>query len=473
MNKFIRSLVATTVAILSALVLIGSPASEAQAQAIVIMDDDLAVCVSTCAKKTKTVACVTFDDFSACLNTVPECSRLSVPSRDALDEFCNACGNASKRCRKGGARRAGTPGTPKTASPPASSGSAAPPAAPSSSSAPAPSVPPSPAPAPASATDEELCRKKGGVWYLEAVEDLSTDPPTGKVIEHCQTLEHALDRIVKLERAVRMKQAGTGSISQEDLAELDRLRKMQLPDDLGRRFREVELGLDVLCPPIEKHPEATLKQRCLKFLFRIDMLEVKADEALETARYAKAQAEHAQKRINDLEHGHGSAAVLGGYRPRLRVSAVTTWHAFKTPYDHEAVWGAGFEAAYMPNLTPNLSLFLLGGIGISVSDLMGEQRPVMWGGMGLSGPVKKDDFLVEGLLYAEHWYGSDERSTLNFYGVGGGFTWMPGASVRKGYSPVPAFGIRAILGDTRIKSPGGGTEDSFDVVAAGHALIAF
>ncbi len=460
MSKINRSIAATFAVSLSAFSFVGSQALQAQAQSS--QEKDLAVCLESCAKQTQTLACVSFDDYDACLKTVPECSRLSAPNKSSLGEFCRACGNASAHCgkdeKKGSAPAAPSP-KPRSSPP----GKAKPRVAP-----PSPAKQKSP-----SATDEALCRKKGGVWYLEEVEDKSTDPPTVELKEHCQTLENALDRIGKLERALRRQQAGTGSMSQTDLDELDRLRKMGLPDRLAARLREIESGLDVLCPPIERQPEASLKQRCLKFLFRIDLVEIKADEAVQTADYAKAQAEHAQKRINDLEHGTSRVSALGGYRPRLRLSAVITWHAFKTRYDHEAVWGGGLEGAYYPNLTPNLSLVLLGGFGISGTELMGQERPVTWGGFGLASPVKKDDFIVEGLLYAEHWYGTDERSTLNFYGGGVGFVWMPGASVRKGYYPVPALGVRGILGDTRIQSPNGGMRDSFDAVLAAHALIAF
>lgn len=462
MSKVIHSIAYSFVAGLSALFAIAGQAPEARAQATNFSDGELAVCLEACAKKTQTLACVSFDDYSACLKTVPECSRLGAPSQNALGEFCRACGNASARCDQGGKKEV-APAAPSQKPKPSPSGKAKPRVTPPSA---AKKMPPP-------ATDEALCRKKGGVWYLEEVEDKSTDPPTAELKEHCQTLTNALDRISKLERALRRQQAGTGSMSQADLDELDHLRKMGLPDHLADRLREIESGLDILCPPIDKRPDASLKQRCLKFLFRIDLLEIKADEAVETADYAKAQAEHAQKRITDLEHGTSRASALGGYRPRLRLSAVMTWHAFKTPYDHEAVWGGGLEGAYYPNLTPNLSLVLLGGFGISGADLMGRQRPVTWGGAGLASPVKKDDFLVEGLLYAEHWYGSDERSTLNFYGGGAGFVWMPGASVRKGYYPVPALGVRAMLGDTRLQTPDGGTRDSFDAVLAAHALIAF
>ena len=63
---------------------------------------------------------------------------------------------------------------------------------------------------------------------------------------------------------------------------------------------------------------------------------------------------------------------------------------------------------------------------------------------------------------------------MNFYGVGGGLTWMHGASKRKGSSIVPAIGIRIIVGSTRVFDPATGSiQSTVDAVGVLHVGIAF
>jgi hypothetical protein len=302
------------------------------------------------------------------------------------------------------------------------------------------------------------------VWYIEVFEgDVS-------MTTHCVTLINVVDRVVKLERALRMKNAGTAEITPEQLKVLDRLRAMNLPPDLAQRLQNLEGAIEALCEKLKDKPDATLRERCLRINARLATVEIKAGGAAADAKLAFEQSQLALKGVNEAK---AQKASEGDPRPKLRLSLVGSLHLHQTPYTQDTIAALGFEGAYTPLLTRDMRMLLLAGIGKSTGQVFGADRVTTWAGVGLTGPIAASDFNAEGFGYWEHWYGANELSALNFYGAGAGVNWMPGSSTRKDFSIVPVIGLRAMLGDTRTGFRINGVHDQLDAVLSMYGSIAF
>jgi hypothetical protein len=416
-------------------------------------DDPLTACVLACSKQKQMVACVSFDDFQECLRVVQECSGLAQTQKEALGQFCRACGEGLSRCAPA---PISTPSS--TESPPSEVPS-------SEKTTPPPKAKKSLTP---EQQEEALCKKRGGVWYMETVNDPESGLP--KLVTHCVTLKNVIDRVVKLEDLAHAKGDAPVAFSPEQLEDLERLHNMKLPPNLEQRLQILEGALDALCPKLKGDPQASLRKRCLAVQATIVITEMKADDAVARSKTAFEQSQLAHKRINEIRD---QRTPEGDLRPKLRVSLTGIIHTRRTAITQDIVSAVGFEGAYLPPLTTNMRLELLAGIGKTTGNVFGSDRAVNWLGAGLAGPIAGSDFLAEGLLYLEHWYGANELSALNFYGVAGGVTWMPGSSTRKDQYPVLALGLRTAVGDMRTNFGNRGVADQFDASLAAHFLIAF
>lgn len=455
---------------------------QAFAQGVIAVDKQYHQCITACTSQLEAkgkVGCITFDDFSECIQKDAKCAGVPKDGKTALGDFCRACGNASSSCTQA------APGTvaPSAAKKTPRSPAVMPPAKPSSEE-PGKTHPPGTEPKgdphgepdlpPPPKSDEERCKAAGGVWVDMQVEDEKGEYHSKK---SCFTLEHAYTWIVELQDQITDLKKNGGSLTKKQLDDLRALSGMRLPPDFMERFSRIETALEWMCRPAEasdmtpqqirdkgKKDGGTpgLIDRCARMAIQVEENRKEISKVRVTADNALALAEGNRMKLAGLEGSRRCSAML-------RAGALASAHIIRTPVLDETAAFLGAEGGWMPCLSNRFAMNLFVGVGYS-SEMSGSNSAVMDLGAGFSYLVSPTlRFGID--LYGEHYYRDNESSKLNFYGSGLHVSWLP--LYRDGNSFSPIFTIRAPFGVMRSDVADRGVVNQFGVAVQGFVGVAF
>lgn len=455
---------------------------QAFAQGVIAVDKQYHQCITACTSQLEAkgkVGCITFDDFSECIQKDAKCAGVPKDGKTALGDFCRACGNASSSCTQSAPGTVAPPPTPKKKPrPPAVTpmkpslvepGKTHPPGAePKDDPYSEPDLPPPPK------SDEKRCEAAGGVWVDMQVEDEKGEYHSKK---SCFTLEHAYEWIVGLQSQINDLKKNGDRLSTEQLVALRTLAGMRLPPDLMERFSRIETALEWMCRPTETSnmtPQQIrdrgkkdggmpgLIDRCARMAIQVEENRKEISKVRVTADNAFALAKANRARLSALEGSRGCSAML-------RAGALASAHIIRTPVLDETAAFLGAEGGWMPCLSNRFAMNLFVGVGYS-SEMSGSNSAVMDLGAGFSYIVSPTlRFGID--LYGEHYYRDNESSKVNFYGSGLHVSWLPLYRDENSFSPM--FTIRAPFGVMRSDVADRGVVNQFGIAVQGFAGLAF